>query len=556
VMKFWIMIISLMICLNFGSHIYTIAVPEGLTPAEREYFVGLSEPEQIAFSKLSLETLRVVLERLMIAAPAAPLPPPPPPPPPGGEIKGAVKGLTEAEVNHLTPDEVKKSDTYLIKRIKQIGVAKNRSVKDLMNEIKRFLDILSKQGAQALGFRFKEGNSPDNLKKQVLAFIEQNLIVKDSLTEFLNNLFERVQEGSLQDHLLSIFENWVLGDKKAFKDEVRSNIEQFIINFGAAQRKVTEALLTPESLLSKKSDDLFVAIFMESRDKEEAAIKINRLRINPYYLKFGSLQDDIKGAPIGEVETSRDKLPQDVIHEIEEVLAKRTTLSVEEIEARLKQRKEERASAAIKKELPMLQEGILSVLKKPLGTYLASQVTSEYLKRYLFNPDLFEPARSQLKKFLQKTFRIVQRNLSDQILQLINFAEEYDEIVNFFTALSRIELKKHMTVLWKVNSNSRKVNLALSDKELEALNKQIHQLKVALAPSEPLEQAKLLNAFINALYTEMRPIGLPRKEKEKLKRLESKLEPMPIVSKIEELSRDLNNLARSLERLNTQLGQY
>jgi hypothetical protein len=497
--------------------------------------------------------------------PSPPPPPPGPPPPPSGpgEVPPVVlkpKGLTEIQLDELTTSSRQASDQYLIKLLQRIGVNQFTTVDQLQSGLNKTLKLLGQKGAESQGFKFAEGNDPGELVNRIDKFISDRLRPKggETLDAFLARVLNTIQNGTIQHELLSIFDDWVLGDKEAFNQVVTDNIEAIIINFGAAVRSAQEpqgSKVAESSPQANNSDKQFLDAFLLGSSKEDTIKRINRLRIDPVYLKYMSLQEDVKKGRARQVEapeeptTSKEAAQAAMMEEIR-ARKERARLTPEEIEARLKEMRSGRppvspgkAKAEVK---PLTNEGIISILQLPKGRIKPSQVTDDYLRRYMFDPAKFQSVREEniLIKYLGGVVigRIERKPIVNYFKQVVDRAKNYNDIIEFMQALSSIEISENIRLSWK--QTTKKTNETFDSATLRALKT---QLKGFAAHQFTERIAQLIDQKINSVN-----LAVPTDLIDKLRGLQVKVKSALLAEKPEQTKKEINGyLQRNLPEFYT-----
>lgn len=399
-------------------------------------------------------------------------PPPPPPPPPSRPTKPSapkvpifLPGLTDEEIR-IKSEDLKKSNDYLQLKISNLGISKNySSLKEVNKDITRMINDLGSQIARESGFVYSKDSSPEKLLNALTQFVNKLANNKNILQEVTQGL----QNGTLQRDIFNIFEPWVFGNKAEFLKKVNTALEGVVINISAVIRMTTGGLEQfPEDQPGnqQQSDVAFIMCFTHSSNKEEARTKINRLRVDPRYLKFKSLQEDM---PIVGISTTKAPTAP--------VVGKAPTR--EELEEQLK-KMHERKEKPKEKAKPTAVEGILVFLGKKKGTVQISSITPDYLTRYLYNPTLFKDsgALKQLSNFMsvvivKKTERIdIDTYITSKLPKDVT---NVNDLLEFATAFSRQTIQEQMNFTWR--KITKKTTKTYSSSELQALKKQLVSLK-------------------------------------------------------------------------------
>jgi hypothetical protein len=467
---------------------------------------------------------------------------PPPPPPPFGEVKPKL-GLSQKEFSALNPEQKQKSDAYLVKLIGEVSGKKYKDLNTFRKSLNDVFARLAKERAKNEGFEFSEGNSPEALIKQVNTFIDSKLLPGSmQLAQYLTNVRTNIANNSFQQEMAQQFENWVLADKETFNTKLEPLLKDLIINIAVLVRsEETPAIssINPQSQQAQQSDMQFVSLFKNNLPKEQLIKEINLLRIDPLYLKFMSLQDDIK-AVAGPVEGIAKKpvveKPAIEKEAIEEMLKKLKKSKAEGAEKKEKAAQEEK----VETEVQVLAMGIIDVLNQPKGTIKPSQIDVQYLQRYLFDPKRFDvQARESLKTYISPFVvkPVSKVNIVDYFKQVVNQAQSYNDIIEFMKAFEKTNIQDNIPgFTW--NKNNLKTKQKYDASALRTLETTLK--------NAPVKGAGNYQEKINDLITTQRisqPLMIPSELQTQLSTIKGDISKITF-DKAENVKKQLNEILK------------
>lgn len=231
-----------------------------------------------------------------ISSSGAPPPPPPPmaPPPPPGIPAPSTSSTGMAkptkllvEARNLTAEQQKASDEELLDILEELAgpTAVTNAPGYLKNFVKDFTRKLESKES-----KFQPKIDIDQLKKGLDIFITQFIKNSDSNT-FLQDLFENIQQGIYQQEFLSIIMPFLFNPEPSLLKAIGGSFENILINAGSAARREIEKSSFAQEFTS---DTAFLqSIGTQQTSRENIIQSLNRLRINPQYLPFKTLQEDI-----------------------------------------------------------------------------------------------------------------------------------------------------------------------------------------------------------------------------------------------------------------------
>ncbi|MEX0940624.1 MAG: hypothetical protein WDZ41_04660 [Candidatus Babeliales bacterium] len=399
-------------------------------------------------------------------------------------VKPKSFGLTKEQIAQFSPEQIKQSDDYLIKLLKSFGKPQANTFYQLKNALLNKCERLSRQGAYDQEFRFAQAHDPKELTERIDDFIRSRLDpIRTPINDYLNTINKQIQNGSIQKDFIALFKPWVLGSFADFENLLIEDGKQLIINFAAAIRYETKLdirrLIPKNNLQAIGSDNQFVKAFT-SDPKEKIALidRLNLLRINPKYLKFEQLHEDLKKSGPIEIPT------------IDEA-----------------------------KKGAKLNVGIMQVFKKALEIELSTQgfirkkiapemFTNEYLQHYMFDSNRFAPVRDELSRYLgvpivrpteverQDFISYLEKLLKNEIYitkwkdltkEKIKLIINYNDIINFFTAVATIPLASKTNLSWQYIR--KKTNQSFDQQALKQL---VSKLKIL----KPGDLAREIDALI------------------------------------------------------------
>jgi hypothetical protein len=235
------------------------------------------------------------------AAPEAGGPPPPGgapeeggPPPPGGAggppVPGGPSGI---KIKKATEEDKQKSDVAVVKLIKALGAPRAGTLSDLTAELEgQISNLTAENSAVQSSKKPKAAEVAQGLKEEITRW----LTPPGNPIDYLRQQRDLLQSGDKeQQKFLSKFKP-LLYDASVLQDpDVLKATTNILINLLAAWRTDSK-IPNPEKATFQEQEDSdaeFMKIF-ETPNIQQWLFDLNWLRISPTYLKYETLQEDVR----------------------------------------------------------------------------------------------------------------------------------------------------------------------------------------------------------------------------------------------------------------------